>query len=141
MRVCGVELKDNYANICILALDNDVFDIPDCRQHKLVVDNCNDGEQLRRFQFAFAKLMEDYQVDRVVVQQRMAKGKFAAHGSTFKLEAALQLHADLQVSLLAPQAIKDHLKRSPLPVEFKHTGLKPFQEQAFITAFTFLDRK
>lgn len=141
MRVCGVELKDNYANICILALDNDVFDIPDCRQHKLVVDDCSDGEQMRKFQFAFAKLMDDYQVDRVVIQQRMTKGKFAAHGSTFKLEAAIQLSRELEVSLLLPTAIKEHLKRSPLPVEFKHTGLKPFQEQAFVTAFAFLDRK
>jgi hypothetical protein len=34
--------------------------------------------------------------------------------------------------------MKQWVKRSPPPVEFKHTGLKPFQEQAFLTAYYYL---
>ena len=67
MRVCAVELRDNAANICILQQDNDVFDIPDCRQQRFTIGNVNDNEQLKEFQFAFFKLMEDYKVDRVVI--------------------------------------------------------------------------
>ena len=55
MRICAVEFKDNMANICILQQENDVFDIPDCRQQRFSVQNVNDNEQLKEFQFSFFK--------------------------------------------------------------------------------------
>jgi len=138
MRVCAVELRDNAANICILQKDNDVFDIPDCRQQRFTIQNVNDHEQLKEFQFAFFKLMEDYKVDRVVVAERISNGKHAAKMSSFKLEAALQLSTEYNVDLVPLSVFKQWIKRSPPPIEFKHTGLKPFQEQAFLNAYYYL---
>jgi len=138
MRICAVDLKDNHVNICLLQKDNDVFDIPDCRQQRFTIDHINDRDELLDFQFAFIKLMEDYKVDCVVIAERISNGKHAAKMATFKLEAALQLCADLKVELIPIGVEKQWLKRSPPAIEFKHTGLKPFQEKAFSTAYAFL---
>ena len=138
MRICAVDLKDNHANVCLLQKDNDVFDIPDCRQQRFTVTNVMDAEQLVEFQFAFKKLMEDYQVDRVVIAERISNGKHAAKMASFKLEAVLQVISDLKVEMIPMGVQKQWLKHTAPPIEFKHTGLKPFQEKAFLTAYAYL---
>ncbi|MDX2349082.1 MAG: DUF3010 family protein, partial [Porticoccus sp.] len=92
-------------------------------------------EDLQQFQFAFAKLMGDYSVDQVAIRERMTKGKFAGGAVSFKLEAAIQLIADINVAILSPTAIKSALSEKPLPIAFSDTGLKVFQEAAFKVAY------
>lgn len=135
MRTCGVEIKGSEVLLCLLSKDNDVFDIRDVRQTRFVLSNANNTEEVRKFQFDFAKLMHDYQVDTVAIKQRPHKGKFAGSAVGFKLEAAIQLIQDLEVNLLNPIEIKEQLKRNPMPIEFEETGLKKFQEPAFINAY------
>ena len=101
--------------------------------------DATDKEQLQKFQFDFAKLMADYQIDHVVIKERMTRGKFAGGAVSFKLEATLQLIEDLDVSLLSSAKIKDIIKNSHTTMNFKDTGLKQFQEQAFTTGFAYLD--
>ncbi|WP_100913271.1 DUF3010 family protein [Pseudoalteromonas spongiae] len=135
MRTCGVEIKGSEALICVLAKDNDVFDIRDVRQTRFVLPKSDDAEEIRKFQFDFAKLMQDYQVDSIAIKERQQKGKFAGSPQGFKIEAALQLIDDMRVVLLNPTAIKEQLKKNPLPIDFEDTGLKKFQETAFVTAY------
>jgi hypothetical protein len=65
----------------------------------------------------------------------MPKGKFAGGAISFKLEAALQLMANLEVRLLTPSEIKATLAENPLVIPFADTGLKGFQEGAFTVAY------
>ncbi|MGF1756337.1 DUF3010 family protein, partial [Vibrio makurazakiensis] len=76
--------------------------------------------------------------DKIVIRQRQTKGKFAGGGFGFKLEAAIQLSEGLNVTVVTPADIKESLKRNPLMVQFKDTGLKQYQEQAFVTAYACL---
>jgi hypothetical protein len=85
--------------------------------------------------------MQDYQVDSVAIRQRMPKGKFAGSATGFKMEAAIQLIKDLDVRLLSTTEVKEQLKRNPLPIDFADTGLKKFQENAFINAYVFIQKK
>ncbi|MCG9580598.1 DUF3010 family protein [Vibrio tubiashii] len=135
MKICGVELKGNDAVICLLSHENGVVHLPDCRVAKLSIGNANDTQEMKKFQFSFAKLIEDYKIEKVVIRQRQTKGKFAGGAVGFKLEAAIQLIDDLKVEVVAPTAIKESLKRNPLGIQFKDTGLKQYQEQAFTTAY------
>ncbi|KPV95275.1 hypothetical protein AN214_02644 [Pseudoalteromonas sp. P1-9] len=135
MRTCGVEIKGSEALICVLAKDNDVFDIRDVRQTRFVLPKSDDAEGIRKFQFDFAKLMQDYQVDSIAIKERQQKGKFAGSPQGFKIEAALQLIDGIRVVLLNPTAMKEQLKKNPLPIDFEDTGLKKFQETAFVTAY------
>ena len=140
MKVCGVELKANDAIVCLLSLDEGLFSIPDCRSTKLSINNANDANQLQSFQSTFAKLMSDYQIDKVVIRQRPTKGKFAGGYVGFKIEAILQLCENFDVELIAINEVKESLKRNELIIDFRDTGLKKFQQNAFDTAFAFLSR-
>jgi hypothetical protein len=83
--------------------------------------------------------MTDYQIDHIVIRERMTKGKFAGGSVGFKLESAIQLADNFQTSLLSTSKIKETLKNSHVVMNFKDTGLKQFQEQAFTTAFAYLE--
>ncbi|MDR9827602.1 DUF3010 family protein [Vibrio sp. FNV 38] len=135
MKICGVELSGNDAVVSLLSLSDGVFTIPDCRVTKVSIGDANDTKNIRDFQFSFAKLMQDYQIDRVVIRQRQTKGKFAGGAVGFKLESAIQLINELPVEVVSATEIKERLKRNPLMVPFKETGLKRYQEQAFLVAY------
>ena len=139
MKVCSVDLKANDAIICLMSLNDGLYSLPECRVKKLSINNAADGEQLRKFQFDFAQLMKDYQIEHIVIRERMTKGKFAGGAVSFKLVAAIQLLTDASVSLLTPSKTKEILKNSRVVMNFEDTGLKQFQEHAFLTAFAYLD--
>lgn len=135
MRICGVELTANDAVICLLHREGQLYDLPDCRVRKLSLPKGHSREDLQNFQFAFKKLMEDYKVDHVAVKERMAKGKFAGGAVSFKLEAAIQLIDELEVTIVSSAQIKSIKADRPLPIPFEDTGLKVFQQAAFTVGY------
>jgi len=139
MRACGVEIKGNDAIICIMSKENDLYDIPHTRVQKVSLDNAGEAEQVQSFQFTFAKLMEDYQVSHVLIKGRALKGKFAGGPIGFKVEAAIQLIKELHVEILAGTFIKKEISKSQIDIDFRDTGLKQYQEQAFTTVFAYLE--
>lgn len=140
MKVCGIDLKGNDAIICLMSLDGGLFSLPDCRVRKLSISDATDTEQVRKFQFDFEKLMNDYQIEHVVIRERMTKGKFAGGSVSFKLEAAIQLVDGINVNLLSSSQAKEIMKKSHIQMNFQETGLKQFQELAFMTALAYLER-
>ena len=139
MRACGVEIKSNDAIICIMSKENNLYDIPHTRVQKISLDNAGDAEEVKKFQFTFAKLMEDYQVTHVQIKGRALKGKFSGGPIGFKIEAAIQLISELNVEILAGSFIKKELSRSQIDIDFRDTGLKQYQEEAFTTVFAYLE--
>ena len=135
MKICGVELNSNDAIICMLSLDRGQFKVEECRVRKLTLKKEHTREELRYFQSTFIKLMGDYSVDKVVIKERMTKGKFAGGAISFKLESAIQLIAELDVALFTPKQIKSVLSENPLTIPFSETDLKAFQEAAFTVAY------
>jgi hypothetical protein len=139
MKACGVEIKGNDAIICIMSKENNLYDIPHTRVQKISLEDAGDAEQVQKFQFTFAKLMEDYHVSHVFIKGRALKGKFAGGPVGFKVEAAIQLIKELQVEILAGSFIKKEIAKSQVEIDFRDTGLKQYQEQAFTTVFAYLE--
>jgi hypothetical protein len=139
MKACGVEIKGNDAIICIMSKENNLYDIPHTRVQKISLDDAGDAEQVQKFQFTFAKLMEDYHVSHVLIKGRALKGKFAGGPVGFKIEGAIQLIKELQVEILAGSFIKKEIAKSQIEIDFRDTGLKQYQEQAFTTVFAYLE--
>ncbi|MEO1963541.1 MAG: DUF3010 family protein [Cycloclasticus sp.] len=135
MKICGVELTGNDAVICLLELDNQQFNLPDCRVRKITLPKNHTRGDLQYFQSTFAKLMNDYAVTTIAIKERPPKGKFAGGAIGFKLEAALQLIADFDVAVIPQKDIKLGLSENTLPITFAETGLKVFQEGAFKVAY------
>jgi len=141
MKACGVEIKGNDAIICIMSKENNLYDIPHTRVQKVSLDNAGDAAEVQKFQFTFAKLMEDYGVTHVLIKGRALKGKFAGGPIGFKVEAAIQLIQELTVEILAGSFIKKELAKSQIDIDFRDTGLKQYQEQAFGTVFAYLESR
>lgn len=139
MRVCGVELKGNDAVICLMIFEKGLYTLLECRVKKISISDATNQQELQKFQFDFTKLMADYQVDHVVIKERMTRGKFAGGSVSFKLEASIQLIENLNVTLLSSAKIKETLKNSHTSMNFNDTGLKQFQEQAFMTGFSYIE--
>lgn len=137
MQICGVELSGNEAIITLLKEQDEIFMLPECRVRKIRCDNPDKASDLKYFQKTFLQLVHDYQIDVVVIKERMKKGRFAGGANGFKLEAVLQCADNLKVELLSASAQKAHLKHYPLPLSFAETGLKKFQETAFMAAFAY----
>ncbi|ANB21536.1 hypothetical protein A6F57_04775 [Alteromonas stellipolaris] len=137
MKVCGVDLKGNEANVCLLSLIDGLFHVPDCRTRRLTLADSS-AKGLKSFQSTFAKLVADYKIDAVIIRQRQSKGKFAGSAIGFKLEAAIELIEGLNVVVYSPTDIKESLRRNPIAVPFAETGLKQFQEPAFTSAYAWL---
>jgi len=135
MNICGVELSANDAVICLLQLENQQFNLPECRVRKLSLPKEHTREDLRYFQATFTKLMSDYSVDKVVIKERALKGKFAGGAIGFKLEATIQLIDNMDVAVLSQKDIKLALSENRVPILFADTGLKVFQEAAFTVAY------
>lgn len=137
MIVCGVELTGSDAVVCLLNLDQGQFSLPECKVRKVSLKKNHTREDLQQFQTDFTALMTEYGVSKVMIKERMPKGKFAGGAISFKMEATIQLISDpgLDVVLLTPALIKSTLAAKPLPVDFSETGLKAFQETAFVVAY------
>ncbi|WP_206484512.1 DUF3010 family protein [Thalassotalea sp. G2M2-11] len=139
MKVCGVELKGNDAIICVMSKADGLYDIPHMRVPKISIADAGDAEQVKKFQFTFAKLLTDYHIDSVVIKGRALKGKFAGGPVGFKLEAAIQLIDDITVEIVSGTYVKSALAKSQVDIDFRDTGLKKFQETAFQTVFAYLE--
>ncbi|MFP8967245.1 DUF3010 family protein [Pokkaliibacter sp. CJK22405] len=136
MRVCGIELKGNEAVIALLERDRGLFHWLPCRANRVALKDVQSTEETRRFQFALAKLFEDYKVDQVAIISRPHKGKYAGEGSTFKMEAAIQLISGVEVGLISQAQIREHLER--FPVDESDLGVKRFQKGAFLAGYVWL---
>ena len=139
MRVCGVELKGNEAVICVMTREDGMYDIPQIRVPKIAIEDAGDAEQMKKFQFTFEKFLEDYKIDHVVIKGRALKGKLSGGAIGFKLEAAIQLLNDINVSIVSASYIKTAWAKTQINIDFRDTGLKKFQEDAFSTAFAYLE--
>lgn len=135
MKICGVEIKGTEAVICLLSYQDGLFSIPDCRVRKIDFSKQNKTTDILYFQKTFAKLVEDYQIEKVIIKERPLKGKFAGGALGFKMEASIQLIQNLDVELITPTELKASLKRNPVTVSFSETGLKIFQQHAFEVAY------
>jgi hypothetical protein len=122
----------------LLSKEDGLFQITECRQIRHTLSNPNDTDSVRKFQFMLKKLFEDYKVKKAVIRERLTKGKFAGSSVGFKIEAAIQLIDTIDVVLFNSAKIKDILQHNPMPIPFKATGLKAFQEGAFTVAYASL---
>ena len=138
MITCGIEIKGSEVILCLLSKQDGLFQIADCRQVRHALHHPNDAEAVRKYQFALKKLFEDYKVTRVVIRERPTKGKFAGGAVGFKIEAAIQLIDTVEVELMNNATLKETLKQHPLPIAFSATGLRAFQESAFLVGYASL---
>jgi len=141
MNLLGVDLNNKEAVLCLMSLENGLFNVKECRTRGIELRKGETTDGIQNFQFQVEKLIEDYKIDTVVIKQRLAKGKFAGSANSFKMEAAIQLIKNIKVELISNTDIKETLKKNPLEYQMKDLELRQFQEGAFNTAYCFALRE
>ena len=56
-------------------------------------------------------------------------------------EVMRKFQFDLDVRLFTTTEIKEQVKRNPIPIDFEETGLKKYQENAFVNAYVYIMKK
>ena len=137
MNLLGIDLNNKEAVLCLMSVDNGLFNVKECRTRGIELRKGETTDGIQGFQFQMKKLIQDYGVDTVVIKQRMTKGKFAGSANSFKMEAAIQLIDGIAVELVSNTDIKETLKKNPLEYQMKDLELRQFQEGAFNTAYAY----
>ncbi|WP_210499595.1 DUF3010 family protein [Vibrio crassostreae] len=134
MKVCGVEIKGDDAIVCLVEKDEDGIELIAEKKGKVSVGGSKDSLSMRQFQDDFLSLMTKWDVKNVIIKERMTKGKFAGGAMSFKIESAIQLIRELEVTTVTSNELKKYEKGKFLPIEFENTGLKAYQQQAYTSA-------
>ncbi len=129
MKICGIELKSNVASLAVLE-DGEYIDL---KIKKIILDNDENQEDIRKFCNEFLLFLEQNFIDKVVIKKRAKKGNFAGGPVTFKMEGLIQLNPLCEVELISAQSISSFEKKNEIvkPIE-----LKKYQEQAFLAALS-----
>ena len=137
MNILGVELNNKEAVIALIKYEHGLLNVKECRTRGIELRKGETAEGIQGFQFQFSKFLQDYKVDKVIIKQRAAKGKFSGSANSFKMEAAIQLLSDVEVVIISPTEIKETVKKNPLEFTMKDLDLRQFQEQAFQAGYAF----
>ena len=127
---CGIDITARRAIFVFLTLaEGQVVDITVPHTH-LKVDHPDHPEALRRFHREAQALFDARQPDRIAIVERRKSGRFAAGGTTFKLESLLQLYEPIAVTLVAPALLRQFVKE-------RQPALTPrfsYQKNAYLLA-------
>lgn len=129
MKICGIELKSNYAVLTVLE-DKEFLDL---KIKKITLENDESQEDIRKFCNEFLLFLEQNEIEKVVIKKRAKKGNFAGGPVTFKMEGLIQLNPLCEVELISAQTISSFEKKNQ--IDFPES-LKKYQEQAFLTAYS-----
>ena len=131
MRVCGVTFDGDAATIVVLDSGGPGdYRVVDCGTKKIPLSDVTDNECVRTFSQAFAGVITDLLVEKVVAKRCSYKGKYTSGAASIKMEAIVQIQAP-EVVLLPSKSISTAFgKLSLAPPE----SLSKYQIEAFQAA-------
>lgn len=131
---CGIEISARRAIFVFLESNGSVTDVTG-ESTQLKIDDEDDPDALREFQSSVADIFDARRPDRIGILQRKKFGNFAASGTTFKLEALIQLYTGQNVAVVPGQKLRAFAKAQKPEV----TPRYQYQKQAYLLALFLLD--
>ncbi|MCM8529795.1 MAG: DUF3010 family protein [Lentisphaeraceae bacterium] len=130
MKVLGIEIKGSTI-IGIACLDQSIISFP----NKIELKDSYDSEEIRNLHEELKSLFSQLALDHIIIKKRMEKGKFAGGAASFKLEGIIQLASNCPVDFIAGTKLSAFQKKANHDL----SGVKKYQEQAYLAALTLLD--
>lgn len=137
MIACGIEMAASEARLVLLSGSKAEYTYINVKPHKLVLNDDENPDEVKAFRDAINAFFRENKVDLIAIKKRGKKGDYAGGAISFKLEGIVQLYADANIKLIAPQSIGATIKKSA-PTHPK--GLLKYQISAFETAFAALPK-
>ncbi|MGB1239300.1 MAG: DUF3010 family protein [Pseudomonadales bacterium] len=136
-RICAVELKASQAILVALEPHAQSGEVSLLTASKITLEDDESIEAMQHFQHQVQAFANAQSIDTFVIKKRAKKGTMAGGAISFKMEAAIQLSGCANVELLSAQSIAAADKKHHF---LRPATLKKYQEAAFITACTYLNK-
>ena len=131
MRICGIELKSNYTILTLVDYSSDdIVDYIDLKIKKITLEDDENKDSVLSYLKEINSFFDEQEVEKIVIKKRSKKGAFSGGAVTFKMEALIQLYANVEVSLLSSQSISSYEKKNEIIFPSK---LKKYQEQSYLS--------
>jgi len=104
-RFTGAAARGTAMVIITVRPENDAFVLCEDASARLVMDDRSQRE-MRFFKEDLAAFVDRTGVDKIVLRGAPEAGKFKAHPRIYKMEAALQLHPKLEVSIVTDATLE-----------------------------------
>lgn len=125
MRICGIEIKSNYAILSIVEKGNYL----DVKIKKLILEDDEVQANVVEFKKSFEAFIQENQIEKIIVKKRSKKGNFAGGAITFKIETIIQLNSICEVVFVSPQALSKYEKKMEVTYPKQ---LNKYQEQSYL---------
>ncbi len=125
MRICGIEIKSNYAILSIVEKGNYL----DVKIKKLILEDDEIQANVVEFKKSFEAFIQENQIEKIIVKKRSKKGNFAGGAITFKIETIIQLNDICEVVFVSPQALSKYEKKMEVTYPKE---LNKYQEQSYL---------
>jgi len=138
MRICGISIESNKANLVVIEINNDSDDFKLIITKILKIELNNESEQESIFSFnsEFIKFIADNNIEIIGIKKRLHSGKFSGGAISFKIEAIIQMLKNVEVILLPAKRVSSKTKNIEID-----TRLFKYQHEAFKTAYTTMKEK
>lgn len=132
---CGIEIAARRAVFVFLRSNGETVETVDAPSARLDLRDDDDPDALLSFHRAAARLLDAVNPSRVGILERKKFGNFAASGTTFKMEALLQLNPGRKVVIVPAAAFRSFLKdrRPEAAPRFR------YQKNAYLLALFLLE--
>ena len=137
MKICAIDLKANNAILVVLEKNNEQIKYLDLKIKKIELEDDEIQKNIISYSKAINDFLHENQIEQVLIKKRAKKGSFSGGSNTFKAEAIIQLNSVCAVELISTQSINAFEKKNN--IEFP-SNLKKYQEQAYLSALTFLSK-
>ena len=125
MRICGIEIKSNYAILSIVDKGNYL----DVKIKKLILEDDEIQTNIVEFKKSFEEFIRENQIEKIIIKKRSKKGNFAGGAITFKIETMIQLNTICEVVFVSPQSLSKYEKKMEVTYPKE---LNKYQEQSYL---------
>jgi 4-alpha-glucanotransferase len=135
LKICAIDLKANNTILVVIEKNDDLIDYIDLKIKKIELEDDEIQENIISYSKSINEFLKENQIEQILIKKRAKKGVFSGGANTFKAEALIQLNSVCSVELISTQSINAFEKKNN--IEFP-SNLKKYQEQAYLSALTFL---
>ena len=138
MKVCGIELKSNYTVLTLIDYSSDdIIDYIDLKIKKIALEDDEDQNSVLKYINEINSFFTNNKVEKILIKKRSKKGAFSGGAVSFKMEGLIQLYSNASVKLVSSQSSSSYEKKNDVTFP---SELKKYQEQAFLSAVSFLSK-
>jgi len=125
MKICGIEIKSNYAILSVVEEGNYL----DLKMKKLTLEDDEVQNNIMVFKESLEQFIKENQIEKIIIKKRSKKGNFAGGAITFKIETIIQLNSICEVEFISPQALSRFEKKNEI---IYPKNLNKYQEQSYL---------